>query len=305
MDWKKLGQIFNVSGQYDWMNTHAANPVPFILDEVDEVVRVFFTSRTRQNISYIGYVDIDFKRNFKILDISKQPVISPGGPGLFDDSGAAMGQIIEHDNKYFLFYLGWNLKVTVPWLNTIGLAISESINGPFQKVSLAPVMDRSDEDPFSISYPSILKDGNIFKMWYGSNLSWGVNQKEMQHVIKYAESADLTNWVRTNQIHVPLIHPNEYALSKPWVRIKDNKFQMWYSFRGNRDVTSYRIGFADSIDGSRWIRKDELSGIDVSASGWDSEMICYPSVFEMNGNTYMLYNGNGYGKSGFGIAILI
>ena len=162
MEWKKLGQIFNVSGKYHWMNSHAANPVPFVLDEVDEIVRVFFTCRTTQNISYIGYVDIDFKRNFKILGISKQPVISPGSPGLFDDSGTAMGQIIEHENKYFLFYLGWNLKVTVPWLNTIGLAISESINGPFIKVSLAPVMDRSGEDPFSISYPSILKDGNIF-----------------------------------------------------------------------------------------------------------------------------------------------
>jgi hypothetical protein len=33
-------------------------------------------------------------------------------------------------------------------------------------------------------------------------------------------------------------------------------------------------------------------------------MICYPAVFELNGNTYMLYNGNGYGKTGFGIAIL-
>jgi hypothetical protein len=40
----------------------------------------------------------------------------------------------------------------------------------------------------------------------------------------------------------------------------------------------------------------------VSDSGWDSEMVCYPYVFKHNDNIYMLYNGNRYGLSGFGIA---
>ena len=45
-------------------------------------------------------------------------------------------------------------------------------------------------------------------------------------------------------------------------------------------------------------------GIDVSKNGWDSEMICYPYVFDHKGKRYMLYNGNGYGKTGFGLAVL-
>jgi hypothetical protein len=49
---------------------------------------------------------------------------------------------------------------------------------------------------------------------------------------------------------------------------------------------------------------DSRAGIGVSASGWDSEMIEYPFVFDHAGARYMLYNGNGYGKSGFGIAVL-
>ena len=67
---------------------------------------------------------------------------------------------------------------------------------------------------------------------------------------------------------------------------------------------SKTIGFASSQDGRSWVRNDALAGIDVSAEGWDSEMVCYPSVFEHRRYLYMLYNGNGYGETGFGLAVL-
>ena len=79
---------------------------------------------------------------------------------------------------------------------------------------------------------------------------------------------------------------------------------MWYCYRGQKEIKTYRIGYAESKGGLVWERKDELAGIDVSASGWDSECICYPYVFDYNNERYMFYNGNGYGKSGFGLAIL-
>ena len=31
-------------------------------------------------------------------------------------------------------------------------------------------------------------------------------------------------------------------------------------------------------------------------------MVCYPCVFDWAGETWMLYNGNGYGRTGFGLA---
>ena len=74
---------------------------------------------------------------------------------------------------------------------------------------------------------------------------------------------------------------------------------MWYSFRGD----FYKIGYAESDNGIEWNRQDADAGIDTSDYGWDSEMIEYPYIFECIGNRYMLYNGNGYGKSGIGIAI--
>jgi hypothetical protein len=303
--WQKISNLFSPDKNYEWMWSHAANPVPYVLDENKGIVRVFFTCRNQLNVSHIAFVDIDFERGLKILSISDRPVVAPGALGLFDDSGTAMGCLVEKGNELFLFYLGWNLKVTVPWLNTIGLAKASNIDSQFVKCSFAPLMDRSNEDPYSISYPIVILDKGIYKMWYGSNLSWGKDQSDMKHVIKYAESADLINWHRTNEIHVDLFHKNEYALSKPWViKVKD-KYLMWYSYRANNNIDTYRIGYAESLDGKAWTRMDNLSGIDVSASGWDSQMICYPSVFNLKNKMYMLYNGNGYGKTGFGLAELI
>lgn len=302
MRWKKLKHVFVADQHFDWMYSHGSNPV--YLKTNDGIDRIYFTCRDKNSRSHIAYIDVDFEDDFRITNISKTPVLKPGDLGKFDDSGVVMGCFQKVGESLFLYYLGWNLKVTVPWLNTIGLAIYNAETGQFDKHSNAPVMDRSHEDPYSISYPSILFDNGIYRMWYGSNLSWGQHQADMQHVFKYAESHDGIHWKRSNKIVVNLEHKNEYALSKPWVIKDDEMYKMWYSYRANGAITTYRIGYAESNDGLEWTRKDDQVGIDVSPSGWDSQMISYPCVFDRNNQRFMLYNGNDYGKSGFGIAVL-
>jgi len=62
---------------------------------------------------------------------------------------------------------------------------------------------------------------------------------------------------------------------------------MWHSHRG----ASYRAGLAISDDGLHWKRMDGHVGIDVSETGWDSEMLCYPHVLDAGEYFYMFYNG--------------
>lgn len=283
------------------MVSHAANPCAVPL--TSDIVRVYFTSRDHNNRSHVSFVDLDSANGYKVLEICKKPVITPGGPGYFDDSGAAMGCYIQHQGKRLIYYLGWNLKVTVPWQNSIGLAVSNEHSDEFIKHSSAPIVDRNNDDPFSISYPFVLYEGQKFKMWYGSNLNWGPDQDQMNHVLKYAESTDGIQWNRTNQICIGLQSDQEYAISKPCVIKFMGKYCMWYSHRSKGNVAGYRIGYAESQDGIQWERKDQLAGIAVSKSGWDSEMICYPFVFQHHNKFVMLYNGNKYGKTGFGLAI--
>ncbi|WP_454732089.1 MULTISPECIES: hypothetical protein [Cupriavidus] len=282
------------------MMTHAANPVAEFRH--DNVFRVYFSARDAQRRAHIAYVEFDLADPQKILAISDKPVLGPGEIGTFDDSGTSMGCLVNHKGKRHLYYLGWNLGVTVPWRNTIGLAVSDGPDAPFVKVSKAPTMDRHHVDPYSISYPWVLVEDELWRMWYGSNLTWGegVRQEEMAHLFKYAESDDGRVWRRDGHIALHFKDESEYAMSKPSVIHDQGLYRMWYSYRGQ----AYRIGYAESPDGKNWTRRDELVGISPSASGWDADTVCYPCVFDHDGRRYMLYNGSRYGDSGFGIAIL-
>jgi predicted GH43/DUF377 family glycosyl hydrolase len=298
MNWKKAGNIFCPEKINDWMHSHASNV--FAEPISASIVRIYFTTRDKNNRASIGTVDIDFDNNFKIIRVSKKPVLTYGERGLFDDSGVTLSCILNFSEKKYLYYMGWNLGVTVPWRNSIGLAIYNIKNKKFEKYSSAPIMDRNVIDPYTLSYPYVMKEKNLFKMWYGSNLKWGKADKDMNHVIKYAESKDGINWRRFEKPVVKGSSLKEFAFSRPYVLKENDIYKMWYSYRGK----FYKIGYAESNDGINWKRKDRDAGIYISKAGWDSEMICYPFVFDFKGKRFMLYNGNGYGKTGFGIAIL-
>ena len=298
MKWKKLGHIYQPSGKLPWAQTHAANPVAEF--EIDDIFRIYFSTRDKKNRSSIGYIVIDINRPRKIIEISTEPVLLPGDIGMPDDSGVSIGCIITVNGKRYLYYMGWNLSVTVPWRNTIGLAISNEFQKGFKRYSRFPIINLDETDPYTISYPWVMQERELYRMWYGSNLKWGPEKRDMLHVIKYAESRDGINWQRSNIICIDSKGPEEYAICKPCVLKEADTYKMWYCYRG----VTYRIGYAESKDGIYWDRLDHLSGIDVSSDGWDSEMIEYPFVFDHKGQRYMLYAGNGFGKTGFGIAVL-
>lgn len=298
MVWKKLGKIFETDSNHPWMISHSSNCVAENVKE--DVFRVYFSTRDEKKRSHITFIEFDINPPFKILKVSDQPVLTPGVIGAFDDSGVSLSCIKNIKGEKYLYYLGWNLGVTVPWRNSIGLAILNKSTGKFERFSQAPILDRHHVDPFSISYPFVLEDEGVYRMWYGSNLKWGEKQEDMAHLIKYAESTDALNWKREGKIALPFKDESEYAMSRPCVIKENGIYKMWYSYRGH----AYRIGYAESKDALTWIRKDNEVGIDVSSQGWDSQTVEYPFVFDHKGKRYMIYNGNDYGKTGFGLAIL-
>lgn len=296
--WKRLGRLFSPGGQHPWMASHASNPTAEVL--ASGLVRIYFSVRDAQNRSHITAAIFELQPKPVLVDLDSAPLIAPGAAGLFDDSGASMGCLARAGSELYLYYLGWNLGVTVPWRNSIGLAISTDNGRTFTKASPAPVLDRSHTDPFSLSYPWVLREAGGWRMWYGSNLRWGPVQSDMDHVLKYAESDDGRNWRRDGRIALPLSAPGEYALARPCVVRDPGVYRMWFTHRG----PNYRLGYAESADGMSWRRDDASHTLDVADSGWDSEMVTYPCVFDCGGARYLLYNGNRYGKDGFGLAIL-
>lgn len=304
MKWKKLGLIFSVNNNYDWMYSHAS--MPFAEFTEDDIFKIYFSCRNKNNESSIGYVIIDLNNPQNILTISKEPVLSKGELGTFDDSGTMGCCILNKGSKQYLYYIGWNLGVTVPFRNSIGLAISKNNGMTYQRAYNGPIIDRTKDEPHFTASSSVIEDDGIYKIWYLSCTDWSdVDEKKVHNYhIKYAESDDGINWKRDGIVAIDYKDEYEYAISVPRVIKENGVYKMWFSSRGTKYIPTYRIRYAESNDGIKWIRKDEEVGIDVSESGWDSEMICYPFVFDHKGKRYMIYNGNDYGKSGFGLAVL-
>ena len=174
MKWRKLGRILCPNRETEWMHSHAANPVA---DEVDDhFVRIYFSTRDAANRSSVAWVEVDMRSPNRVARMAKTPTLSPGLVGCFDDSGCSIGSIIREGKQRLMYYMGWNLSVTVPWRNSIGLAVSENAGETFERVSLAPIVDRSDADPYTISYPWVLRDER--RMAYVVRLQSAVGRDE-------------------------------------------------------------------------------------------------------------------------------
>jgi predicted GH43/DUF377 family glycosyl hydrolase len=298
MKWSKKGLIFTPSGQRSWMRTHATHPIALHLN--DDLYRIYFSCRDDRNRSHVGYVELDLKAPREILRLSDEPALIPGPLGNFDDYGAYAGCLVLHRDRLWMYYLGWNPGVKPPlFYSSIGLAVSKDGGKSFHKVSAVPIVERSKFDPCSVLLPYVMKERQKWRMWYGSGMKWEEVSGELYsyYDIKYAESDDGMNWERRGMVCIPL-QKNERNIGHPFV-MKDEIYRMWYSHSSGH---GYRIGYAESADGFRWTRKDDEVGIGLSESGWDSNALAHPHVLVNNGRRYMIYNGNDFGKDGFGLA---
>jgi hypothetical protein len=298
MSWRRLGRIFIPDGSQPWACSHAALPTPVHIG--GDVFRIFYSARDRDKRSHIGWADIELAATPRLIGNARAPVLAPGEDGSFDDSGVGIGCVLAADDGVALYYMGWNLGVRSGWRNAIGLARSRTLDGPFERVSAGPILDRSPEDPYTLSYPCVLQlAAQDWRMWYGSNLAPGTGKSDMQHAIKMARSADGVHWTRDGATAIGFADAGEYALARPSVIKLGDKLLMCFACRGE----AYRIGAATSEDGVNWTRRDQEFGFERSPDGWDSDMTCYPALFGHRDRLWLAHNGNSFGATGFGLAV--
>jgi predicted GH43/DUF377 family glycosyl hydrolase len=305
VEWKKLGLVYEVNKRSLWMKSHAQVPTVLVLDKV---LRVYFSGRPEKTISLTGFVDLDKSNLSQIVYESERPILELGEPGTFDEFGIMPSTVVKNDDgRVFLYYTGWSRGTTVPYLNAIGLAVSEDDGHTFHRYSKGPVVERRMHEPFSAMSPYVLKEGNVWHMWYSSGVDWfkGKEKLEPIYIIKYARSTDGINWDQTGFVSIHPKNPLE-AATRASVLWREGMYHMWYCFRGSKDYRggndSYRIGYATSPDAVNWERHDGRAGIAASNEGWDSVMIEYPQIVKLGSKLVMFYNGNGFGEDGFGVA---
>lgn len=307
MRWQKKGLICSHETiALPWYKKNTLVPVPHLMD--DRRLRIFVTMCDEENVGRIGYVDVNPERPSEILDYSHAPVVDIGADGCFDDNGVVTSSILKAGDDLLLYYSGYQTCVKVPYLIFSGLAISKDNGNSFRKSSSrVPMLDRIDGEVATRCAPFVMEEDGGFRMWYTADAGDGwiehARKKLPMYDLKHAVSSSPSEWPRQRgEISIPLANSDEHGIAKSTIWKEDGLYKIIYSIRSL--AKGYRLGYGESRDGIRFTRRDDLVGIDVSPSGWDSGMIAFAERLRYKDKTYLFYCGNHYGMGGMGYAEL-
>lgn len=292
--WVNKGLLFK-PGQYWWCQTHGMLPV---VDHMrGNMYRIYFSGRDKFNESHIGWIEVAITDGtVHVLGMPKEPLLSKGELGTFDDCGVSPLWAVNSSGKLYLYYMGWHRDGVVRASEMTGLAVFQ--DGKLIERSRSPILKTSQAEPFSILVLTCISGG---KAYYDSCDRW-VSPEMPNYNIKEAYMD--RDWVRTGQVAI------DYAEGETRVscgrRLGDEMF-----FCSAKDG-GYKLGCAkkctrahgDVFNDDHWHRQP----IDIPHQDWDYDekagvpFQCYPFPLIHNGQKLLFFNGSNYGKTGFGYA---
>lgn len=317
MKWKKLGKIFDPT-QHKLpgdCSQFAQSPQALVFDNF---VRIYFSTRSldKSNGKYLSHIAfVDMQKDFRnIIRVSDRTVIPLGGLGCFDEHGIFPMSVMRHHDAVYGYTCGWNRKVSVSVDTAIGLAISHDDGLTFQRMGDGPVLTASLHEPCLVGDGFVKVIGEVFHMWYIFGTGWKQYSPDISpdrtYKIGHAVSSDGITWHKeeARQIIPDRLGADE-SQALPSVIEINGRYHMFFCYRQSFDFRKtpgrgYHIGHAWSDDLMNWTRHDDNPLFNITPYDWDSDMQCYPHVFECDGNIYLLYNGNEFGRYGFGLAVL-
>jgi len=312
--WHKLGRIFDPQGVANrpWLKEFAQAPATLVFDDR---VRVYFSCRPPadaggQYTSRSAWVDLDRHDLTRVVEVAEQPILPLGDTGTFDEFGTYPVSVVRDRARVAAYYAGWTRCRSVPFNTAIGLAHSDDGGRTFTTAGPGPVLGYSPDEPFVLSGPKVRRWDDEWRLFYSAGRRWLLDNGRPEPVyrIRSATSVDGIAWTKTGRDLIPTCIGDDEAQASPDVFRGRERFHMFFCYRHGTDYRNhargYRIGYAHSDDLLHWTREDERAGLDVSSEGWDSEMVSYPHVLELDGSIYMFYLGNQVGRWGFGLARL-
>ncbi len=297
--WVKHGLVYAPDGRMPWARHSALQPTPLLRD--DETIRVFVAFRDDGGVGRVAYVDLSADDPPKVIRVSERPVLDVGRPGAFDENGVVPCAIIARGNELLLYYAGYSLGQKVRFLAFSGLAISRDGGETFQRLQETPIFERSDEGLLFRAIHCVRVEGAVWHVWYGAGSEFYQQGARTvpSYSIRYLEAADGKHFPATG---VECIRPEgaEYRVGRPQVFKENGSFKMY--FCASTREQPYRLAAAHSPDGKSWTRTPSEIELHYAAGDFDSEMSAYPAVVRRDGRLYLFYNGNDYGRQGFGLA---
>ena len=309
---KRLGKIFDPS-DYDLVSNgvgYAQSPQVLVRSDC---LRIYFSTRSQDSdgkfVSHVAYVDMTHDLG-AVLNVSEHQVLAPGALGCFDEHGIFPFHVMPVNNLVYAYTCGWSRRVSVSVETAVGLAVSEDHGDTFKRIGPGPIFAASLKEPFLVGDAFVRHYRSKFHMWYIFGKEWKSfseeNPPDRIYKIAQTTSPDGFQWVpgEGKQIIADVLGPEE-SQALPTVIELGGRFHMFFCYRESFDFRSangrgYRLGYAISDDLITWHRKDETMSLNDSEEQWDSDMKCYPHVFEANDRCFLLYNGNEFGRRGFG-----
>ena len=303
MKFEKKGLIYSPCGEHWWEIDSFMTPTALLLS--DDIIRIWGGVRDANGISRIKYIDVSARNPSEIVHVSDKVALDIGNAGCFDDNGMILGDVLKVEDKLYMYYVGFQHVDKVKFCAFSGLAISNDMGKSFMRYSEVPVMDRSRQGRYGRCIHNVIHEDGIFKVYYTIINGWKrIGDKSYpKYNIWYCESVDGIHFIDEDRCLCVDVNEYEYRIGKPRVYHTDQGYEMLYT----RDTLEkeYIIGNAVSLDGKLWSRKDNITGLDKSCTGWDSEMACYAMLLETPYKTYAFYSGNDMGRTGVGYAELI
>ncbi|MCC9602037.1 hypothetical protein LOC67_15855 [Stieleria sp. JC731] len=286
---------------------------------MDDRVRIFFSTRsvddtTGKFFSHVCYADFDTELR-ELIDVCDHPVLPLGGLGCFDEHGIFPISPLRVSDQIYGYTCGWSRRSAVSVETGIGLAISDDNGKSFRRIGDGPVLSATLHEPCLVGDGFVRFYEGRFHMWYIYGLPWKQydDSPDAQRIYKIAHaiSDNGIDWDKTGgeQLIADQIGSDE-CQALPTVIEHQGRYHMYFCFRYANDFRTnpkraYRLGYAYSDNLRTWVRDDQMVGIERSdlKDDWDSEMMCYPNVFSVNEKLFLLYNGNKFGREGFGVAV--
>ena len=316
MNWRSLGKIFDPRDHKlpEGCVEFAQSPQALILQDR---VRIYFSSRSvdPSNGKFFSRpLFADFSSDLsEVIGICDEPVLKPGELGTFDEHGIFPFSVFDDGGKITAYTCGWSRRKSVSVETATGFAESHDGGKSFKRLGTGSVFSASLHEPFLVGDSFVRKFNGVYHMWYMFGKKWiRENEKadpDRVYKIGHAVSDSGIDWKRCEaDIIEGILHENECQALPTVIKI-DGVYHMYFCFRdvfGFRTDPDkgYRLGHASSKDLVHWTRDDHAILLERSADGFDSHMMCYPHLFENQGHIYLLYNGNAFGRYGFGAAVL-
>jgi hypothetical protein len=297
----KLGLSVTAPGD-GLMVSHASLPTPL---QLHDRIRVYFSACDVDLRGRIFYADLEATFPFRVVHISRTPVLDIGPVGAFDSDGVNPSQIVERDGKLFLYYIGWQrISTNIPYTLLGGLAVSIDGGCSFTRIQATPMLSPTEEEPYFRTAPFVWWEDGQWQMLYigGGEFFTGPAAKRLpRYALRHTQSPDGWNWTGTSRV---LLEPNsalgQIGFGRPVVTAKAGSVaELMLSIRTEYGYTlcSGPFSLQKAIDPTN------LSEVlPLSPEGWDSEMTCFGVTLEIDGGELLFYNGNQFGRSGFGLA---